>query len=177
MEEQQAAGRVTLDNVRAAVEQLGGDPTRTNAAKVREVLGRGGYSTIQKHLESLRVVFAEPEAENGPETAPEAPQELLMGIWAAAWAEAARGHGKALNGALQRERETGERLTAALDDLDALVADLDQVQADLAKAQERAAAAEGELQAERERMAGERQTMAAVMERLEAMLPKASVTA
>lgn len=172
MEEQQAVGRVTLDDVRAAVEQLGGDPTRTNAAKVREVLGRGGYTTIQKHLETMRAGLAEPEAESGPETAPEAPQELLRGIWAAVWIEAARMHGKALNDALQRERETNERLATALDDLDALVADLDQVQADLAKAQERAAAAEAKLQAERERMAGERQAMQAVMERFQVMLQK-----
>ncbi len=172
MEPEVPLGRVTLEDVRAAVEQLGGDPSRTNAAKVREVLGRGGFGTIQKHLERLRAEQAEPEAEEGPETAPEAPRELVQGIWAAAWAEAARRHGKALTDALQKVADLEGRLGVALDDLEGLAENLDRLEGERNAAVERAEAAEKMLEEERQAIAGERAALAAMMERLRSMLPK-----
>ena len=172
MEPEVPLGRVTLEDVRAAVEQLGGDPSRTNAAKVREVLGRGGYGTIQKHLEALRAEQAEPEAEEGPETAPEAPRELVQGIWAAAWAEAARQHGKALTDALQKVADLEARLGVALDDLEGLAENLDRLEGERNAAAERAEAAEKTLEDERWVMLGERAAVKGMMERLRSMLPK-----
>nr|WP_179894031.1 DNA-binding protein [Acidithiobacillus caldus] len=157
MEPEVPLGRVTLEDVRGAVEQLGGDPSRTNAAKVREVLGRGGYTTIQKHLEALRVEQAAPEAEEGPETAPEAPKELVQRIWAAAWAEAARRQGKALTEALQKVFKLEERLGVALDDLEGLAEDLDR------------------LEEERQAMVGERAALTAMVEQLRTLLPPAAL--
>ena len=50
--------RVTLEDVRGA---LGSTPaTGTNAGALRKVLGRGSLSTIQKHLDALRVQAAAP---------------------------------------------------------------------------------------------------------------------
>ena len=172
MEPEVPLGRVTLEDVRAAVEQLGGDPARTNAAKVREVLGRGGFGTIQKHLERLRAEQAEPEAEEGPETAPEAPRELVQGIWAAAWAEAARRHGKALTDALQKVADLEGRLGVAIDDLEGLAKRLDQLEAERDEAVARAEAAEKTLEDERWVMLGERAAVKGMMERLRSMLPK-----
>ncbi|OFC61543.1 DNA-binding protein [Acidithiobacillus thiooxidans] len=171
MEPEVPLGRVTLEDVRAAVEQLGGDPSRTNAAKVREVLGRGGYTTIQKHLQALRAEQAEPEAEEGPETAPEAPRELVQRIWAAAWAEAARRHGKSLNDALQKVSDLEDRLGVALDDLEGLAKDLDQLEGERDAAVVRAEAAEKALEEERQAMVGERAALTAMVEQLRTLLP------
>ena len=52
-----AASRVTIDDVRTALE--GTDPNQTNASKVRALLGgRGSFETIQKHLGTLRQELA-----------------------------------------------------------------------------------------------------------------------
>ncbi|AUW34286.1 hypothetical protein A5904_15450 (plasmid) [Acidithiobacillus caldus] len=175
MEPEVPLGRVTLEDVRGAVEQLGGDPSRTNAAKVREVLGRGGYTTIQKHLEALRVEQAAPEAEEGPETAPEAPKELVQRIWAAAWAEAARRQGKALTEALQKVFKLEERLGVALDDLEGLAEDLDRLEGERDAAVARAEAAEKALEEERQAMVGERAALTAMVEQLRTLLPPAAL--
>ncbi|AEK59809.1 conserved hypothetical protein (plasmid) [Acidithiobacillus caldus SM-1] len=79
MEPEVPLGRVTLEDVRGAVEQLGGDPSRTNAAKVREVLGRGGYTTIQKHLEALRVEQERRRPRKGQKRAQRRPRSLCRG--------------------------------------------------------------------------------------------------
>ncbi|MGK9452346.1 DNA-binding protein [Acidithiobacillus caldus] len=175
MEPEVPLGRVTLEDVRGAVEQLGGDPARTNAAKVREVLGRGGFGTIQKHLERLRAEQAEPEAEEGPETAPEAPRDLVQGIWAAAWAEAARRHGKALTDALQKVADLEGRLGVARDDLEGLTKRLDQLEAERDEAVARAEAAEKALEEERQAMVGERAALTAMVEQLRTLLPPAAL--
>ena len=70
------ADPVTLADVQAALEQMGVDATATNAATIRETLGRGSYRTIQKHLDALRAAMMEPETEI-VETPPEAPKEIL----------------------------------------------------------------------------------------------------
>ena len=180
MEQQEQTGRITLADVRAAVEQMGGDPLKVGGAKVREALGRGGYTTIQKHLERLRAEAAGPEADTEPETAPDVPADLMRGLWVAAWAEAARGQAKALADALQRAEETGQRLAVALDDLDGLTADLDRLTSERDAAVQRAEAAESARQAEQQSIEGERAAIAAerqalgvMVERVRAMLPSA----
>ncbi len=178
MGEQSAGqGRVTLEEVRVAVDLMGVDPRKTNAIAIRDVIGHGGPNTIQKHLESLRRELAAPEKENGT-AAPEAPKELMQSIWAAAWTEASRQHAVALNKALARAEAADHQLQVASDDLSALAealerteAERDQVKADLDAALERARAAEVALDAERQAIAMQKAILDDLMERFRAILP------
>ena len=78
--EQMTTGPVTFDDVRAALGDQ--DPTGTNAGAVRRIIGRGSLSTIQKHLDTLRAQAVQPAAE-APGKVPDAPQDLIQGVWAA----------------------------------------------------------------------------------------------
>lgn len=70
--------RVTLEDVRGA---LGSTPaTGTNAGALRKVLGRGSLSTIQKHLDALRVQAAAP-AQAQENQAVSMPLELAQALW------------------------------------------------------------------------------------------------
>lgn len=83
----QASSRVTIDDVRTAIE--GTDPNQTNASKVRALLGRGSFETIQKHLGTLRQELA--AAAMPPVTAdqvPALPVDAAQAMWAAAWSAA-----------------------------------------------------------------------------------------
>ncbi|MCY0871885.1 MAG: hypothetical protein OWQ56_04105, partial [Acidithiobacillus caldus] len=104
-------------------------------------------------------------------TAPEAPRELVQGIWAAAWAEAARRHGKALTDALQKVADLEGRLGVARDDLEELAKRLDQLEAERDEAVARAEAAEKALEEERQAMVGERAALTAMVEQLRTLLP------
>jgi len=46
--------KVTLDDVRSAIENEGLDVFKTNASKVRSILGTGSFSTVQKFLNHIR---------------------------------------------------------------------------------------------------------------------------
>ena len=83
----ESSGRLSREDVRSAVEASGDDPFGTNAARLREVLGRGSLSTIQKHLQALREE-RQPNAPALEEGVPEVPEGLAQALWAAAWAEA-----------------------------------------------------------------------------------------
>lgn len=171
------ADPVTLADVQAALEQMGVDATATNAATIRETLGRGSYRTIQKHLDALRSALMEPEPEI-VETPPEAPQEILAGIWAVVWAEASRRYGAKLLAVIEQADDLAERLATATNDLDELLADLDRVSTERDEAVQRAEQAEQAMHQaqeaiERERagIEAERQMLEAMMERLRGMLP------
>jgi hypothetical protein len=83
-----AASRITIDDVRTAIE--GTDPNTTNASKVRALLGgRGSFETIQKHLTTLRAELA--AAAMPPVAAdqlPAMPAEAAQAMWAAAFTAA-----------------------------------------------------------------------------------------
>lgn len=88
MQEQQmtATGPVTLDDVRNALGET--SAFDTNASKIRSIIGRGSFATIQKHLDTLRaerIAAAQPAAE---QSAPKAPQDAVELLWAAAWGAA-----------------------------------------------------------------------------------------
>jgi DNA anti-recombination protein RmuC len=102
-----AAGNITVEDVRAALNGL--DPNATNASALRRALGRGSQTTIQKHLDVLRLeLVAEPLDALG--AAPDAPKELMQSIWAAAWTAAqAR-----TAGALATAQQHAAQLVAAL---------------------------------------------------------------
>jgi len=81
------AGRVTIDDVRTAIE--GTDPNQTNAAKVRALLGRGSFETIQKHLNTLRQEIAAAALPPvGVDQMPAMPSDVAQAIWFAAWSAA-----------------------------------------------------------------------------------------
>lgn len=83
-----AAARVTIDDVRTVIE--GTDLNKTNASKVRTLLGnRGSFETIQKHLGTLRAELA---AAAAPPVAaaqvPALPADAAQAMWVAAWTAA-----------------------------------------------------------------------------------------
>lgn len=83
-----AASRVTIDDVRTAIEGI--DPNTTNASKVRALLGgRGSFETIQKHLSTLRqelaMAVAPPVA---ADQVPAMPTEVAAAMWQAAYSAA-----------------------------------------------------------------------------------------
>jgi hypothetical protein len=80
-----AAGRVTIDDVRSALEGI--DPNTTNASKVRGLLGnRGSFETIQKHLSVLRQELATAAAPPVPaDQVPALPADAAQAMWVAAW--------------------------------------------------------------------------------------------
>ena len=77
-----STGPVTFDDVAHALGDL--DPGHTNAAKLRETLGRGSFATIQKHLDRLRASKAAQEPAPGSEV-PSAPADVLVTLWSAAY--------------------------------------------------------------------------------------------
>ncbi|CAN5192832.1 hypothetical protein BH10PSE16_BH10PSE16_42870 [soil metagenome] len=79
------AGPITLADVMAALADT--DPSSTNAGALRQIIGRGSYATIQKHLDAIRAERA-PVVPAAPGAIPAAPAEAIAAIWGAAWAQA-----------------------------------------------------------------------------------------
>ena len=78
-------GPITLADVRAALGDT--DPSSTNAGAIRQIVGRGSFATIQKHLDAIRAELA-PVPPVAPGTAPGAPTMLIDQVWVAAWTAA-----------------------------------------------------------------------------------------
>ena len=112
---------ITLDDVRGV---LDGDPRQTNAAVVRQRLGRGSFGTIQKHLVRLREEVAggnKPGAVT-PQASPPVPMpEEVLGSFRAAWSAAA----------VFAERHFSQRVAKLEAERDALAAELTTARADL----------------------------------------------
>jgi chromosome segregation ATPase len=168
------ASPLTAEDVRVAVEQLGG-PNHTNAAKIREVLGRGSLATIQKHLQALREAEKgpEPEAQVSVPMVPEAVTEALRGLWAVAWAMAEQRHAESLANALDAVQRLSDDLAAAQADIESLTAEADQARERVTGAEARAEAAEQALRDGQTAMAAEREALESVMAQLRALLPTA----
>jgi len=82
------AARVTIDDVRIAIEGI--DPNQTNASRVRVLLGnRGSFETIQKHLSTIRQELATAAVPPVPaDQVPALPTEAAQAMWVAAWTAA-----------------------------------------------------------------------------------------
>lgn len=143
--------KLTLDAVRAAV--AGADPRALNAAKLREQLGRGSLSTIQKHLEALRAEVEQQQkaaAQAAAGALPQPDQALLQAVWNqlatqlqlhfAQQLSAATAQRDASAGALATALEDREMLRAALENLELELEQRDAAQATAAAAAAQAAA-------------------------------------
>lgn len=104
-----ATGPVSFDDVAQALGDA--DPSGTNASKLRAVIGRGSFATIQKHLDTIRAQRA-PALPVAPGAVPLAPADAVAAIWGAAWA-----HAQAVTLArlerLSAERDAAQALAAA----------------------------------------------------------------
>lgn len=98
------AGPVTFDDVVRALGEM--DPSATNAAKIRDVMGRGSFATIQKHLDRLRAVARTAQEPAQGSEVPNPPADVFATLWGAAYRAA--GH------------LTADRLAALLTERDAL---------------------------------------------------------
>ena len=141
------AATVTLDDVRAQLNQ-----GLTNAALVRKALGRGSYSTIQKHINALRSAQEKQTATDANEM-PDAPEDLIASIWSHAWAKAQARTSGALAEALARVLQLEKRLVDASSESEAAAALIDELEASLTQtkldAQEHVQALKNELETAR----------------------------
>ena len=113
--ETQNTGPITIDDVKAAIGDA--DPSSTNASKLRATLGRGSQSTIQKHLDSIRLELVAPVLDMTG-AAPDAPKELIQSMWTAAWTAAqARTAGALALAQAQVAQQAQELATARSDTL------------------------------------------------------------
>lgn len=91
MENANRSSNVTVADVAAACDELGVSPAETNAAKVRQALGRGGMTTVQKHLQTLRDEAARAQQPVVQVTVPPPPTDLKVAfdsVWNAAYSAA-----------------------------------------------------------------------------------------
>ena len=132
MEDAVATGPVTFDDVVRAIGD--GDPGETNAAKLRTIIGRGSYATIQKHLDAIRSRRAQALQPAEIKT-PEAPPELLS-MWGAAVAVAVAQVRTRLDSVVQDRDSLAQALTSSRGDAQALAGELEGMvaQADAARA-------------------------------------------
>lgn len=135
MENVNVSGPVTFDDVALALGDA--DPSATNASKLRAVIGRGSFGTIQKHLDAIRVQRAKALNPEFVET-PAAPPELLS-MWgtAVAVAVAVAQVRTRLDGVVQERDTLAQTLASARGDVEALAGELEgaATQADEAGAQ------------------------------------------
>lgn len=79
-----ATGPITLQDVRAAVGDT--DPGKTNVNKLRQILGRGSFATIQQHLNAIRAELLPPPV--APGAVPPPPADAVTQLWTAAYSAA-----------------------------------------------------------------------------------------
>lgn len=121
MENENAAGPVTFEDV---VHALGDtDPSGTNASKLRAVIGRGSFGTIQKHLDMIRAQRAKASQPAEVKT-PDAPPELLA-MWGAAVSVASAQVRTRLDSVVQERDSLAQALASARGDVEALASELE----------------------------------------------------
>ena len=120
-----ATGPVIFDDV---VQALGdSDPAGTNASKLRAVIGRGSFATIQKHLDTIRAQ-RDQALQSAEVKIPDAPPELLS-MWGAAVAVAVAQVRTRLDGVVQERDSLAQALASARSDVEALSSELESVTA------------------------------------------------
>jgi predicted transcriptional regulator len=152
-QQQQTQGPVTLEDVREAIGEM--DPRRINAGTIRQQIGRGSLSTIQKHLEAIRrqrTGEAGVDTAQGEIVAPDAPKGLLRGLWESAYGLALATVQDKLIAAHERIADLESVKQGQVEEIEGLAELVDQVEAerDQARAEARAAR-EAQARAEAER--------------------------
>lgn len=121
MENVNVTGPVSFDDVLQALGDA--DPGSTNASKLRGIIGRGSFATIQKHLDAIRARRAQTLNPEAVETPP-APPELLS-MWGAAVAVAVAQVRGRLDSVVQERDTLASALTSARGDIEALTGELE----------------------------------------------------
>ena len=132
---------VTLEDVRQQLDALQLDARKTNASVIQRALGRGGMSTVQKHLDSIRAELDKPVLVADGEI-PAAPRDALDALWRAAWAAAQLHTAAAMATALLERDQARQQLETARADLEALDMELTTAQVLASSAAEAAQAAQ-----------------------------------
>jgi hypothetical protein len=102
----------------------GKDPHHTNAKAIREILGRGSYKTIQKHLDQIRREYRQAAGvENSSNEIPEMPDEMT-GVWRSAYISAS-------NLVLRRMEQLASDRDASVLQANTIRADVESSQAEL----------------------------------------------
>lgn len=78
---------ITYDDVLVAIARTGGDLNLTNASKLRSVIGRGSFTTIQRFLDRAREAAA-PAPSIGEGDIPAPPKNVLAHLWGMAYVAA-----------------------------------------------------------------------------------------
>ena len=125
-----STGNVTFDDVLKALGDT--NPNSTNAAKLRNVLGRGGLGTIQKHLDKIRTDRIAAAMPTEDVNAPKMPDEFAQ-IWGLAWGYASLQVRQRLDAVVQERDALATRLEAAKQDKEAWEAEVSGTAAQLAK--------------------------------------------
>lgn len=120
--EQTNSGPIVFDDVTQALGET--DPSTTNAGKLRAILGRGSYATIQKHLDAIRDQRREAEQPKETPAVPPMPPEIL-GMWSAAVGVAVLQVRTRLDAVVQERDALVPALATARADLQALTAELE----------------------------------------------------
>lgn len=129
MEHTNQSGPITVDDVAAACQQAGVAPSNTNAAKIRVLLGRGSFVTIQKHLETLRKSDLKAQEATDTVAPPSAPADLLAGLWSAAYNAAGHQLGGRYASVLTERDLLREAAAASAADVVALANQVDELEA------------------------------------------------
>jgi hypothetical protein len=128
-------GNLTFDDVAQALGET--DPHSTNAAKLRAILGRGGLTTIQKHLDKIRAdqaaALVSVEETKVP-TMPTMPDSVAA-MWGAAYGVAMATVRARMDSVVQERDALAARLAAAGQDRDAWEAEVQGTAAQLASAE------------------------------------------
>ena len=163
------AGPVTMDDVLGALD--GADPLGTSASKIRAILGRGSFATLQKHLDALRAAAKAAQEPASLSAVPSAPPEVIAALWSAAYNAA--GHqlaGKLASSMTERDALRAAAIAAA-DDVATLAAQVDALEQEAAAAHASSeaaladcAAARKELQAHQARDSANRMQLVTAAE-------------
>jgi hypothetical protein len=137
-----SAAPISLTDVRTALGDT--DPSTTNAGKLRTIIGRGSFATIQKHLEAIRAERV-PAPVALPGATPPPPADLCASLWQAAFATAQVATLVRVE-QLSAERDTLIATSAAqAQDVAALSGEIDALAAATAASEQSAVAAKAEL--------------------------------
>lgn len=144
-------GPVSLDEVKVVIGL--DDPFNASASLIREIIGRGSNTTIQKHINELRQKATDKLKAVSSELIPPAPPEVFSSIWTSAYSFA-------MSSVLIRmEKLSSERdvliasSTAQIKDVETFALEVDELLEKLASAEDLAekAAVEVQMQAARDK--------------------------